>query len=161
MRSFLKSLFSFGFVSILAVAALAQREAGQITGTITDPSGAVISGATVTATSLNTGAERATITNSTGSYVIAGLKPDTYRVTVETKGFRKRTQTVEVAVGSSTDVSARLDLGDTSQIVEVTATGGAGVNTQDQTLSESITSRELDQLPTSPTRNPYALVGIR
>jgi hypothetical protein len=160
MRSFLKSLFSFGFVSILAVAALAQREAGQITGTITDPSGAVISGATVTATSLNTGAERATITNSTGSYVIAGLKPDTYRVTVETKGFRKRTQTVEVAVGSSTDVSARLELGDTSQIVEVTATGGAGVNTQDQTLSESITSKELDQLPTSPTRNPYALVGI-
>jgi outer membrane receptor protein involved in Fe transport len=160
MRYLVKSLLFFGLVSLLAVAAMGQREAGQISGTISDPSGAVINSAKVTATSPNTGLTRAATTNSTGSYTISGLKPDTYKVTVEASGFRKVSQTVEVGVGASAEMSVRLEVGDTSQVVEVMASSGAFVNTQDQTLSESITSRELNQLPTSPTRNPYALVGI-
>jgi outer membrane receptor protein involved in Fe transport len=155
-------LLSVLALSVLAfcTSAFAQRETGQITGTVTDPTGAVVSSATVTATSVSTGVERTATTNSTGAYTIAGLKPDTYKVAVEAKGFRKISQNVEVAVGSSSELSVKLEVGDASQVVEVTAAAGAAVNTTDQTLSETITSRQLNELPTSPTRNPYALVGI-
>jgi outer membrane receptor protein involved in Fe transport len=159
VRFLLLSIFA---VSVLTFCtnAFGQRESGQITGTVTDPTSAVVSGATVTATSISTGLARAATTNSTGAYTIAGLKPDTYKVAVEAKGFRKISQNVEVGVGSSSEMSVKLEIGDASQVVEVTAGVGAVVNTTDQTLSESITTRQLDQLPTSPTRNPYALVGI-
>jgi hypothetical protein len=159
MRYLLKSLFFFSLVPLLAVASLAQRESGQITGTITDPSGAVVGGAKVTAKSVNTGLTREATTNPTGYYTIPGLRPDRYLVTVEARGFRNLAQTLEVAVGSGAEMSARLEVGHESETVEVSA-AVAVINTQDQTLSESISARELDQLPTSPTRNPYALVGI-
>ncbi len=122
MRYLLKSLLLCGLVSLLTVAALGQRETGQISGTITDPSGAAVSGAKVTAKSVNTGFTREATTNSTGFYAIAGLKPDAYDVAVEIKGFRKVTRRVEVAVGSTNDVSAQLSLGQASEIVEVVGT---------------------------------------
>jgi outer membrane receptor protein involved in Fe transport len=160
MRYLLKTLLSCASVSLLTVAALAQTETGQISGTITDPSGAVVSGAKVTAKSVSTGLTREATTNSTGFYSIAGLRPDAYDVTIEGKGFRKVNQHVDVAVGSISQVSAQLSLGQESEVVEVTAATGAAVNTETQTLSEGITARQIDLLPTSPTRNPYALVGI-
>ncbi len=159
MRYLLKSLSVFGLASLLVISALGQVETGQILGTITDPSGAVVSGARVTAKSVSTGAVREATTNSTGLYSIPGLRPDTYDVTVEARGFRKVSQHLQVGVGSSNEISARLELGNTSEVVEVTGVN-APVNTEDQTLSSTVTSHQLDQLPTSPTRNPYALVGI-
>src|ERR1700746_1114994 len=111
MRYLLKTRFSFVLVSFLTVAALAQTETGQISGTITDPSGAVVSGAKVTAKSVTTGLTREATTNSAGFYSIAGLKPDTYDVRIEGKGFREVTQHVDVAVGSISQVSQQLSLG--------------------------------------------------
>src|SRR5581483_12272587 len=58
-----------------AVYAFGQRETGTITGTVTDPSGAVVSGATVTTKSASTGAVRTTTTTNAGAYTIAGLPP--------------------------------------------------------------------------------------
>jgi outer membrane receptor protein involved in Fe transport len=140
--------------------ALAQTETGQITGTITDATGAVVSGAKVEVKSPNTGLTREIITASGGTYTISGLKPDVYDVTVEASGFQKFVRRASVTVGSITEVSVQLTVGGTSQIIEVTGTTEAvTVNTENQTLSETITSRQIDLLPTSPTRNPYALVG--
>jgi len=137
-----------------------QTDTGRVSGTITDATGGVVVGAKVVAKSLNTGTTRETTTNSAGLYTIPSLKPDTYDVTVEAAGFTSLTQRVVVTVGSQMEMSAQLEVGKATTVVEVTASEGAAtVNTQDQTLSEVITSQQIDMLPTSPTRNPYALVG--
>jgi len=155
-------LVSLSCVLLLcSTCALGQTETGQITGTISDATGGVVLGAKVVIKSVNTGATRESITNSAGIYTIPSLRPDTYDVTIDASGFQSFTQRVQVSVGSKTDVSAQLTVGATSQIVEVTGSAEANtVNTENQTMSETITALQIDQLPTSPTRNPYALVGI-
>jgi outer membrane receptor protein involved in Fe transport len=163
MRLLLKNLRLFSVLALpllLAVAALAQTETGVITGTVHDNSGAVVADANVTAKSVSTGLTRGVTTNSVGLYSFPALKADTYEVTIEAKGFQRYTRQVQVSVGSTNDISAQLTVGSSETVVEVSGVAeNAAVNTETQTLSEIITSKQLDQLPTSPTRNPYALVG--
>jgi outer membrane receptor protein involved in Fe transport len=137
-----------------------QAETGQINGTVTDPSGAIVSGAKVTATDVNTGASRTATTNSSGSYSFTNLKPSTYEVVVEGSGFSKFSRRVDVTVGSNNEVAAQLSVtGGGTTTVEVTAeSGGAQVNTESQTLSTVVTARQITELPTL-TRNPYDLVA--
>lgn len=154
------SLFVLIFLTGNVVRVYGQTDTGRISGTITDATGGVVVGAKVMAKSVNTGTGRETTTNSAGLYTIPSLKPDKYDVTVEASGFTSLTQSVVVTVGSQMEMSAQLEVGKATTVVEVTASEGAAtVNTQDQTLSEVITSTQIDMLPTSPTRNPYALVG--
>jgi outer membrane receptor protein involved in Fe transport len=140
--------------------AFGQTETGQITGTISDATGAVLLGAKVVAKSVNTGFARETTSNSAGIYTILSLRPDAYDVTITAAGFQSITQRVQVTVGAKSDVSVQLAVGNVTETVEVTSSAENAVNTENQTLSETITSRQIDMLPTSPTRNPYALVGI-
>ncbi len=145
---------------ILPVACFGQTETGQISGTVKDPTGAVVAGAKVTIKSVNTGLTRDAVTNSSGLYVAPSLKPDTYEVTVEAAGFQKWGRQIEVAVGSSNEISAQLTVGAAATTVEVSAIGEAvAVNTENQTLSQIVTATDLNRLPTDPFRNPYALVG--
>src|ERR1700676_2930117 len=160
VRTTLKAI-SLSFVLFLvATLALGETESGQITGTITDATGAVVMGAKVVATSASTGITRETTTNSAGIYTIPSLKPDTYDVTITLSGFQRITQRVVVTVGGKSEVSAHLTVGSPSETVEVVSSSENAVNTENQTLSETITGQQIDLLPTSPTRNPYALVGI-
>ncbi len=161
-RAFARFTGVLAILAFFSIWAFGQREAGQISGTITDTSGAVVSGAKVTVKSVNTGATRSATTNATGNYNVSGLKPDTYEVAVEAPGFAKFNRTVQVGVGSANEVSAQLAVGAAGNtVVEVTAAGGAAtVNTENQTISQSVSQHQLEELPTSPTRNPYTLVGI-
>ncbi len=160
MRFTSKSIALLALLSLLTVFALAQTETGQITGVIHDATGAVLSGATVTVKSATTGLTRQATTNSQGVYTFSSLKPDSYDVTVDANGFQKFKQRVQVAVGSSNDVSPKMTVGSAGTTIEVTGTSDvAVVNTETQTLSQVINSQQLSELPTSPTRNPYALVG--
>ncbi|HYW38961.1 MAG TPA: TonB-dependent receptor [Terriglobales bacterium] len=152
--------FAVVLLVLFSIYAFGQTQNGQISGTIRDATGAVVSGAKVTAKSVNTGFTRETTTNASGIYTVPSLKPDTYDVTVEASGFRKYARRVEVAVGSQNEVSAELAVGATATTVEVSALGEAvNVNTETQTLSQVITSEDLKDFPTDATRNPYALVG--
>jgi len=136
-----------------------QAESGTISGTITDNSGAVVPGATVTVVSTNTGASRSATTGSSGDYAIPSLRPDTYTITVDHAGFQKYSRKVVVDVGSRVDVSAQLAVSGASTTVEVTAAGEtAAVNTETQTLSQVITAQDIANLPTL-TRDPYDLVA--
>jgi hypothetical protein len=94
---------------------------GEVTGTLTDPSGAVVPGATVTLKNRDTGATQTTVTNGSGSYRFSFLMPGTYDVNVTRSGFQPITSTVQVAVGQSTRSDMKLAVGGSSQTIEVTA----------------------------------------
>src|SRR2546423_15207162 len=156
----------FMFVGILTltlsgVAAMAQQETGQLSGKVTDPNGALVGNASVTAKSVGTGAERTTTTGSDGTFLIPGLLPGVYEVTVSASGFANSTQRVQLTVGSKTTLDTQLSVQGVAATANITvaAAGGVEVNTSDQQLSSVITNKQVRELPTL-TRNPYALVGM-
>src|SRR5260370_42439774 len=100
---------------------LAQTE-GTVSGTVTDPSAAQVIAAAVTALNLGTGVTTSTVTNSSGVYVFASLPPGQYKVTAEHPGFRRAAvNDADLAVGSQITVNFALDLGQTTESVEVRA----------------------------------------
>ena len=158
-RTALRTISLLAILALFSIWAFGQAETGVVNGTVTDKTGAVVVGATVTATSVDTGLVRTTTTKSAGEYTITNLPPHTYDITIDAKGFQKFTQSVKVGVGSVNDVSAKLGVTGSSTTVEVTGSAEAAtVNTENQTLSQVITSKQVMELPTL-TRNPYDLVG--
>ena len=149
----------FALFTLFSVWAFGQAESGSIIGIITDPTGAVIPGATVKVTAPSTGQVRSATTGTAGEYTVTNLKPDTYSVTVEAAGFQRFTGSVQVSVGSRNQVSAQLVVTGESTIVEITGSAAvAAVNTENQTLAQIVTSKQVTELPTL-TRNPYDLVA--
>src|SRR5918996_1104191 len=106
-----------GFASLLIVVlctvpALAQGDRGQITGFVKDTTGAVIPGATVTATHTQTNLPRVAVTDAQGYYVLPALPPGIYDVSVELDGFKKWAQTgVTLDAASSATVQVVLETG--------------------------------------------------
>jgi len=155
------SLFSLFCVLLLSTTlTFGQTDTGQIGGTVTDSTGAVLVGAKVVAKSTSTGTVREATTNSAGYYTMPGLRPDKYEISISAAGFEKIVRHADVTVSSNLEVSAQMKIGNATTTVEVLGTTDVNsVNTESSTLSETITGAELNTLPTSPTRNPYALVG--
>jgi hypothetical protein len=117
----------------LGVVARAQVTTGQIAGLVTDPSGAVVPGATVTVQNVGTNAKRSAKTSNAGEYLVTGLDPAIYQVTVSSSSFQPYTANVEVTVGGHVTVDAKLSLTSNSTVVEVMAAyrylniGGVGL----------------------------------
>src|SRR6185369_5015995 len=148
-----------GFL-MLPITSFAQVETGQISGTVTDPQGAVISGATVTVSGKDTGVTRTVKTTGDGSYNITNLQPGAYEVKVEGAGFGTKTTPAQVSVGTKTTVDTTLDVGGSVASVDVIAgEQGIQVNTENQTLQTVVSEKEIKELPTI-TRNPYSLVAL-
>ncbi len=119
---------------------------GAISGTVTDPSNAVIPNAPVTLTNLGTGVSVTATTNSNGAYNFPLLQPASYKITVKQQGFRTLEQTVAVTVGQTTTVNINLLVGQSSEVVEVT--GGAPlIQTEDANISTSFSAKQVDLLP--------------
>jgi outer membrane receptor protein involved in Fe transport len=158
-RNMMRLISLLAILTLFSIWAFGQATSGLIEGTVTDKTGAVVPGAAITVTSINTGALRTSTTGSAGEYAVTNLKPDTYNVTIEKQGFVKYTRQITVQVGSKSELSAQLAVTGTSTTVEVTASGEvATVNTETQTLSTVVTSKQILALPTL-TRNPYDLVA--
>ena len=85
-------LLTFCLALLSAKVLYGQANAG-LTGTVTDPTGAIVSGASVTITDQGTGQQNHTTTSSAGTYAVTGLTPGVYSVTVEATGFKKRSRT--------------------------------------------------------------------
>jgi hypothetical protein len=125
----MKKAVSFSAVVVLALLcglwasrANAQAVFGSILGTVTDPQGAAVPGAKVTVTNKNKGTTQQTTTNDSGNYSVTHLIPDLYSVKVEAQGFKSTEQqsvTVQADAGSSVDL--QLQLGATTESVEVTS----------------------------------------
>jgi len=137
----------------------AQAETGSILGVVSDPSGAVVPGATITVTSVEKQNTRTAVAGSKGEYIVTNLQPGTYDVTVTGSGFSTLKRRVQVTVGGHQTVDARLGVAGGGTTVEVQAEGGAQVNTQDQTVSQVVTGTQVRELPTI-TRNPYDLIAL-
>lgn len=149
-----------GFTAItITPSAWAQTDTGQIAGTVTDPSGAVVTNATVTVKNLGTSAVRVDHSSNSGSYLLTDLTPAQYEVTIEAPGFKSTVTQVEVTVGGHATVDAKLTLGSGATEVQVVAQGGAQVNTETQELSQVVDRQQIQQLP-SLTRNPYDFVEL-
>src|ERR1051326_2085154 len=94
----------------------------QISGTVVDPQGAVVPGATVTATNVATGVPRSVNTTSTGNYVIPNLSPGTYDLKVTAKGFGDAlSKGVKLNVGDQPTLNFNLAVAGSTQTVEVSA----------------------------------------
>jgi Carboxypeptidase regulatory-like domain len=141
-------LFALSLVLVLFLSgpAQAQTAAGSIIGTITDSTGAVVSGATVTAKSTSTGTTQTRTTTPSGTYSIVALDPGDYSVTVESAGFQGIKASVRVLVGQT--VNGDFSLSPQQATTELTVQAGANeVNTVQATISDVTTSKEIDVLP--------------
>src|SRR6266702_1981998 len=148
----------FGLL-LVAAAAFAQVETGQIAGTVTDESGAVVPNATVALRNVASNAQRTTQTSPTGAYVVVGLPPGNYEISISSQQFKPYKSNIEVTVGGHATLDAKLSVNATVTEVQVVAEGGAQVNTSTQEISQVIDSQQVMQLP-SLTRNPYDFVAI-
>jgi outer membrane receptor protein involved in Fe transport len=137
---------------------LAQTETGQITGTVTDPSGAAVANAKVTVRSVGTGTTRTVSSSTDGGYNVTNLLPGEYTISVETPGFTKSERRMTVAVGTRVGQDFRLDVASASATVEVSESV-TQVNTETQTLSTVVTQEQIRELP-NLTRNPYQFVAL-
>jgi hypothetical protein len=126
---------------------LAQAPVGSIAGVVTDTSGAVLKGASVTATSLSTGAERVTTANDQGFFVIPSLKPGEYLLTVAHQGFANFVvPRVVVEVGQTAHVDAAMTLESLTENVDVQA-GGVTVDTSETSVGGVVNLKQINELP--------------
>jgi hypothetical protein len=122
-----------------------------ITGTVTDPSAAVVAGAQVTVTQQATSVKRSATTNASGVFTIPSLLPASYSVTIEAPGFKTVTQTITLLADQIRAIDVRLEVGQTSQQVTVEAVA-VMVNTVTPVLSQVIEQTRVVSIPLE-TRN--------
>ena len=132
---------------LCAVFLAAQTNRGAISGTVMDPSGAVIPGATVTVTSVGTQQTRRVTTSNLGTFTVQDLEPVTYKVTVEAQGFKKEViEGVKVDTASTASVNVSLETGTVETQVTVSA-DVVMVNTESGNSSSTINERQIQDVP--------------
>jgi hypothetical protein len=119
---------------------------GSISGNVTDPSGAAIPGATVTATETQTGVARNVTTDAQGQFVIPNLRPTEYTITAAVQRFQKAAQTITLLANQSATVNFKLHVGSAQQTITVTAAAPL-VDTTNNTLGGVIGSSRMIDLP--------------
>ena len=148
MRTALRSASVF-YLLIVCVATLGiaqNTNSGDIRGTVTDSSGAVVPGVTVTVSNLDTGATKDLVTNNNGLYDTASILPGNYQVTFTKAGFNKLVRgPITLQVGPTT-VNGELKVGTTNSIVEVTADAPL-LKTENAEQSTTFDSKTLMDLP--------------
>jgi len=129
-----------------AVVCLAQSDTARLQGTVTDPQGGVVTGATVVVTNVGTGRQSSAATNELGYYSLSALPPGNYHVEISQKGFRKVTRDLELQVAQLGVADFQLQIGDVTQVIEVNA-GSPVVNAQDSAIGEVVEGRQVAELP--------------
>lgn len=155
MKSYLKLVRGLVLIAVLGLAGLstAQTSTGSIHGTVTDPSGAAVTNATVIAIDFD-GQTKTTTTNRTGGYEIKGLAPGNYTITVTAAGFADFAKDdVNVAAGQSQALNIPLEIAVEKEKVNVTDQGAsAAVDTNPANNAAAIvlSGKDLDALPDDP-----------
>ncbi len=132
----------------LAPALAAQEPTGAIEGLITDPQGAIVANAEVTARNVSTNLSRTTNTGSDGRYRIGQLPPGRYELRVSYKGFKSSVVTdVEVLVGANLPLDLALEVGGATETVTVAGGGEAQIDRTDNTVSGVVGTVQIENLP--------------
>lgn len=119
---------------------------GELGGMVTDPTGAVLTNATVTLTNAATGAKQTTQTSSSGAYRFPLLPPGTYKVSASASGFQAVDKTVDIGLGASATANLQLALGSSRETVEVSGQV-ATVETEDANLTTNFQAKQVEMLP--------------
>src|SRR5438105_6598766 len=119
---------------------------GSITGTVTDPSGAVVSGAKVNIANVAGGQGASLTTNSAGTFNSGSLAPGNYKVQVSAKGFSTVSVPVTVLVNNTATANVKLAVGQESQVVEVQASE-VQVNTEQASVQGVLNAQQIENLP--------------
>jgi Carboxypeptidase regulatory-like domain len=136
----------------------AQSGTSSIRGTVADPQGSAVAGATVIIKSEEKSFTRTQVTNSDGQYVFTAIPPDIYNIEVQANGFKKSVLSkVEALVDTPKNVDIPLELGQVNEIITVTGDTEAQVNTTNGSLGTAITSQQVIQLPLNARNTPDLL----
>src|ERR1051326_404187 len=132
---------------------------GEITGTVTDPSSAAVSGARITIVNTATSAERVITTNEAGNYDLPALPPGIYDLKAEFSGFRTAERKgIELQVGQVARLDFNMQLGNVADTIEVSG-GAVALETENATIGTVIENKRIVDLPLNG-RNPLQLVSL-
>ena len=157
-----KCMRNFALLMTIAMVASLPAVAQQagLTGSVTDPTGAVIPGAAVTLTHKGTGTARTATTRADGGYLFQQLEPGRYRLEISMQGFKTAVRDpVTLPVGATSTVNVALEIGAVTEQVLVEE-GVSGINTVDGSLGAAISGIELLNLP-SPSLDPAGLLSLQ
>ncbi|MGB6391681.1 MAG: carboxypeptidase regulatory-like domain-containing protein [Candidatus Acidiferrales bacterium] len=162
MRFSIIRLLSVSILALLFIGgttAYGQGTSASLTGQVTDSSGAVVPGATVTATSAETNLAQTAAANGDGIYLIAPLRPGHYTLTVESKGFERYSQSgIELFANVAATQNVALKTGSVQQTVTVTENAEL-INTTTAELGTNVNEAAVTQLPLNG-RDPSSLVFL-
>jgi hypothetical protein len=153
------------FLALLAFLLLpgsvwAQFTTGTILGTVTDPTGAAVPGASVTATNLDTGVARGAETTQGGDYLMSNMPLGRYQIKAEATGFKTAiVGPLTLVVDQKLRSDFRLELGSLSQVVEVTGVGGTLLQTEQPDMNQIVQEKEIRGLPLNG-RDFFALLML-
>ena len=160
----MRSVFLVVLCFLTAAILVAQSDRGTITGTVSDPAGAVVANAPIQVKNIDTGVAFEGATSATGNFTIAQLPVGTYEVTVSVQGFKKYIRAgLQVGVAQIVRVDIPLEVGATSEAVTVTEAAPL-LKTESGELSHTVNVGQLKELPlfvvTAGLRNPYRVMDM-
>lgn len=161
MTRLLRKLLYIGIAALLATSAahLFAQSTGTIRGTVTDPSGAIVANATVTARETNTGIARKAITNDSGIFVFPDLPIGAYSLQISASGFATQDRpNLQLLTGQTMDLAIVLAVG--RQSTEITVTSETQqIQTSTSTVEQSVSQQQMRDLPLNG-RNPLQLTTL-
>jgi outer membrane receptor protein involved in Fe transport len=124
-----------------------QTVAGTVTGSITDPSGAIVAGATVMVKNTDTGEVRTGVSNKAGYFLIPALPPGPYMLDAKVTGFQEETSSLTVSVGQTLEIDLHLKIGSNTEKVDVFSAGSLGLQTESHELNSVMNAETLENEP--------------
>src|SRR5882672_101618 len=152
MKRSLTRLFSVLTVTLLlGVASLGQvSSTGSLSGTVADPSGAVVANASVTLKNTATNQEFTTQTNDSGNFNVPSVASGLYTATIIAPGFKKSEVTgIKIDIGKPSNIKIELEVGAPTETVLVSGAGGELLQTQTATIGTTLTGRQITDIPTA------------
>lgn len=155
-----KEFATLRFLTLFCVCIVsAYSQAAQMTGTVTDATGAAVPNAQVTALNVETGVSRSSVTNEAGNYLITTLFPGQYRVTASASGFKQmKRDALTLAVEQVARLDFRMEVGETRESITVESTAVI-LDAATSTIGTVVENRKITEIPLNG-RNPLDLVGL-
>jgi hypothetical protein len=147
MRSVIRNFVIGTLIYLVTAAFVFPQATGEISGRVTDASGAVLPGSAVTLTQTETGLARTTISGEVGTYTFPSLPVGSYRLEIALPGFRTFVSTIALQVGANMSVDAVMQVGDIAQTIEVQARSEIEVETRRMGVATVIENQRILELP--------------